>query len=117
MLRRWSNPYRARLGDPGSGHRVRRTAHGQALRRLGPATQARRAGGRLADADLFLGLDAADVATLCQQFELFDAARGKTLFQEGDGGDSLYVVLDGKVKLVKHDRHGRQSILAIKGPN
>ncbi len=103
--------------DPGSGHRVRRTAHGQALRRLGPATQARRAGGRLADADLFLGLDAADVATLCQQFELFDAARGKTLFQEGDGGDSLYVVLDGKVKLVKHDRHGRQSILAIKGPN
>ena len=38
------------------------------------------------------------------------------LFHEGDSGDKLYVVLDGKVKLGRTSSDGRENLLAILGP-
>src|SRR5213592_4892952 len=42
--------------------------------------------------------------------------RGEVLFHEGDAGDKLYIVLDGKVKLGRTSSDGRENLLAILGP-
>ena len=42
--------------------------------------------------------------------------RGEVLFHEGDEGDKLYVVTDGKVKLGRTSSDGRENLLAILGP-
>src|SRR4029077_5003516 len=42
--------------------------------------------------------------------------RGETLFHEGDSGDKLYIVTDGKVKLGRSSSDGRENLLAILGP-
>jgi len=43
-------------------------------------------------------------------------ARGRTLFNEGDPGDRLYVVTEGKIKLGRTAADGRENLLAILGP-
>src|SRR4029077_17885000 len=42
--------------------------------------------------------------------------RGEVLFHEGDPGDKLYIVTDGKVKLGRTSSDGRENLLAILGP-
>jgi len=42
--------------------------------------------------------------------------RGEILFNEGDEGDQLYVVTDGKIKLGLTSPDGRENLLAILGP-
>jgi CRP/FNR family cyclic AMP-dependent transcriptional regulator len=48
-------------------------------------------------AGLFQGVDPDDVEALAGEFEIFDAPRGAVLFHEGEPGDSLYIVLAGKI--------------------
>ncbi|UQX88162.1 Crp/Fnr family transcriptional regulator [Jatrophihabitans telluris] len=67
-------------------------------------------------AGLFQGVDPADVEALGNQFEIFDAPRGTTLFNEGEPGDSLYIVLSGKVKLGRKSSDGRENLVAVMGP-
>ena len=43
-------------------------------------------------------------------------ARGDALFHEGDPGDRLYVVTEGKVKLHRTSPDGRENMLAVLGP-
>jgi CRP/FNR family cyclic AMP-dependent transcriptional regulator len=42
---------------------------------------------------------------------------GTTLFQEGDAGNDMFVVLDGEVEIIKRSRRGRPQRVAILGPN
>src|SRR5688500_5669884 len=42
--------------------------------------------------------------------------RGEVLFHEGDEGDKLYIVTDGKVKLGRTSSDGRENLLAVLGP-
>ncbi|MBW9207432.1 Crp/Fnr family transcriptional regulator [Mumia sp. zg.B53] len=42
--------------------------------------------------------------------------RGEVLFHEGDEGDRLYIVTDGKIKLGRSSADGRENLLAILGP-
>jgi CRP-like cAMP-binding protein len=42
--------------------------------------------------------------------------RGEILFNEGEPGDRLYVILDGKVKLGRTSADGRENLLAVLGP-
>jgi len=42
--------------------------------------------------------------------------RGDVLFHEGDAGDKLYIVTEGKVKLGRTSSDGRENLLAILGP-
>jgi CRP/FNR family transcriptional regulator len=44
-------------------------------------------------------------------------ARGQTLFNEGETGDRLYVVLDGKIKLTRTAPDGRENLLSVLGPS
>ena len=58
------------------------------------------AGEVLRRAPLFEALDEEGARELRQAMSQVKLHRGERLFDEGDGGDSLYVVLDGKMKLI-----------------
>ncbi len=70
----------------------------------------------LRKAGLFQGVAPKDVEALGNQFEVIEAPRGTTLFQEGEPGDSLYIVLEGKVKLGRRSSDGRENLVAVMGP-
>ena len=68
------------------------------------------------NAPLFLALDdEASVALRASMIEL-DFARGQIVFSEGDPGDRLYVISEGKIKLGTTSSDGRENLLAILGP-
>lgn len=68
------------------------------------------------NAPLFLALDEeASIALRASMVEM-DLARGEVIFSEGDAGDRLYIIVDGKIKLGTSSSDGRESLLAILGP-
>ena len=68
------------------------------------------------NAPLFLALDdEASVALRASMVEM-DLSRGQVVFAEGDSGDRLYVIVEGKIKLGTSSSDGRESLLAILGP-
>ena len=68
------------------------------------------------NAPLFLALDdEASVALRASMVEM-DFARGQIIFSEGDAGDRLYVISEGKIKLGTTSTDGRENLLAILGP-
>ena len=68
------------------------------------------------NAPLFLALDEeASVALRACMVEI-DFTRGQIVFSEGDPGDRLYVIMDGKIKLGTTSNDGRESLLAVLGP-
>ncbi|MHA3700704.1 Crp/Fnr family transcriptional regulator [Jatrophihabitans sp. YIM 134969] len=67
-------------------------------------------------AGLFQGVDPEDAEALSDQFETVEVQQGRAVFREGDPGDSLYIVLSGKVKLGKHSSDGRENLVAVMGP-
>lgn len=70
----------------------------------------------LRQAPLFSGLDDEAAAALEASMSPASLRRGEILFNEGDDGDQLYVVTDGKVKLGRTSPDGRENLLAILGP-
>ena len=71
----------------------------------------------LRKAGLFQGVDAADVEALGGEFEILETTRGQVLFHEGEPGDSLYIILSGKVKLGRRASDGRENLVAVMGPS
>jgi CRP/FNR family transcriptional regulator len=53
---------------------------------------------------------------LCALGKALIYEKGEVIFQEGEPAFGLYVVCEGKVKLAKHSRHGKQQILKLLGP-
>jgi CRP/FNR family transcriptional regulator len=74
------------------------------------------AGVGLANAPLFAALDEDAAAALRSCMHDVNLARGRTLFNEGEPGDRLYVVTEGKIKLGRTAADGRENLLAILGP-
>ena len=70
----------------------------------------------LSRAPLFEALDAGASAALRSRVDEVVLTRGKRLFDEGDPGDRLYVVLDGKIKLTRAASDGRENLLSVLGP-
>ncbi len=70
----------------------------------------------LRKAGLFQGVDVADVEAISSEFEIMEVSRGQILFHEGEPGDSLYIVLSGKVKLGRRASDGRENLVAVMGP-
>jgi CRP/FNR family transcriptional regulator, cyclic AMP receptor protein len=67
-------------------------------------------------APLFDGLDDEGARALRRQTTEVKLARGEHLFLEGQVGDRLYVVLDGKVKLTRAAADGRENLWEVIGP-
>ncbi|MGA8850703.1 MAG: Crp/Fnr family transcriptional regulator, partial [Aeromicrobium sp.] len=70
----------------------------------------------LRQAPLFAGLDDDAAGTLAASMSDGGLRRGEILFHEGDEGDQLYIVIDGKIKLGRTSPDGRENLLAILGP-
>lgn len=70
----------------------------------------------LRQAQLFRQLDDEAAAALRATMEEVVLDRGDVLFREGDEGDRVYVVLEGKVKLGRTSSDGRENLLALLGP-
>jgi CRP/FNR family transcriptional regulator, cyclic AMP receptor protein len=70
----------------------------------------------LRSAPLFRELDDEAAAALRASMVEVQLGRGEVLFREGDTGDRVYVVIDGKVKLGRTSNDGRENLLAILGP-
>ena len=65
---------------------------------------------------LFAGLDEQATADLLSSMTPVHMERGDILFHEGEPGDRLYVITEGKVKLGRTSYDGRENLLAILGP-
>lgn len=65
---------------------------------------------------LFATLDDDARAALLGAMHEITLRRGEVLFNEGDPGDRLYLVIDGKMKLGHSSGDGRENLLAILGP-
>jgi CRP/FNR family transcriptional regulator, cyclic AMP receptor protein len=70
----------------------------------------------LMQAPLFSALDPAAASALRSATTVVRLSKGQILFHEGDLGDRLYVVEDGKVKLGTTSSDGRDTLLAVVGP-
>jgi CRP/FNR family transcriptional regulator, cyclic AMP receptor protein len=67
-------------------------------------------------APLFEGLDDESARALRRQMSEVKLSRGEHLFMEGDDGDRLYVVLEGKIKLTRAAADGRENLWSVIGP-
>ncbi|MEY4171157.1 MAG: hypothetical protein RLZ94_2230 [Actinomycetota bacterium] len=70
----------------------------------------------LMQAPLFSALDAEAAAALRASMTEKRVPRSGVIFSEGEPGDRMYVILDGKVKLGHTSPDGRESLLAVLGP-
>ena len=70
----------------------------------------------LRSALLFRELDDEAASALRASMVEVKLARGEVLFREGDDGDRVYVVADGKIKLGRTAPDGRENLLAVLGP-
>ncbi|MHB1065930.1 MAG: Crp/Fnr family transcriptional regulator [Candidatus Nanopelagicales bacterium] len=67
-------------------------------------------------APLFAALDPQDAAALRASLRETLVARGEALFNEGEPGDRMYIIIDGKVKLGQTSADGRETLLGVLGP-
>src|SRR6516164_10389704 len=93
--------------------RMREDGHGRCARRdrVIPAEE-----DVLSRAPLFETLDNEGAGALRAGVVDVQLGRGDRLFAEGDAGDRLYVVLDGKIKLTRTASDGRENLLSVLGP-
>jgi len=68
--------------------------------------------GRIA---LFKGLPAEDLRALGERVTPRSLPADAVVFREGDAGDSLYLILSGKVKVCLHDANGREFVVDARG--
>jgi CRP/FNR family cyclic AMP-dependent transcriptional regulator len=71
----------------------------------------------LARAGLFQGVAPEARNALESALQYGDYSRGEQVFTEGELGDSLYIVLTGKVKVGRRAADGRENMLSVMGPS
>lgn len=70
----------------------------------------------LASVPLFAALDGDTAELLVGALTTRAVVRGHVVFEEGDTGDRLFIVLDGKMKISRAAADGRENLLAVLGP-
>ena len=70
----------------------------------------------LSRAPMFAALDPEAAAALRSSMDTVNMNKGQVLFNEGERGERLYIITDGKMKLGHTSSDGRESLLAVLGP-
>jgi len=70
----------------------------------------------LARAGIFQGVAPDAVAALTEHLKPISFPVGHTVFREGDAGDVLYILTEGKVKIGRAGPYGKEGLIAILGP-
>ncbi len=66
---------------------------------------------------LFSSLKQHDLDLVFQAAKLFVYNSGQLIIRHGDWGDSLYIILDGKIRVLTHDYQGKDVTLQLLGEN
>jgi CRP/FNR family transcriptional regulator, cyclic AMP receptor protein len=84
------------------------------LESLGDATQfADQMHALIPKCTLLENFSAPEVRLLAQFMDVFRADPGVEIIREGDGGDFMLMILEGKVEVHKRDRWNTQQVLAV----
>lgn len=70
----------------------------------------------LLKAPLFQRMDRDAAAELAASMSTIRLSRGAVLFHEGDSGNQMYIIVDGKMKLGRIGAAGRENLTAVLGP-
>jgi CRP/FNR family cyclic AMP-dependent transcriptional regulator len=70
---------------------------------------------QLRECELFASLPESELDELATDLTLIDVREGESVFEQGDQGDALYLVLSGRIKLRRRTRDERNSLGAIIG--
>src|SRR5690348_18036476 len=70
---------------------------------------------RLADTELFAGVDAPTLARFDDPANLVRLRGGELLFAQGDRADSMYFVLHGRVEISVRGRDGNERVVDVEG--
>jgi CRP-like cAMP-binding protein len=70
----------------------------------------------LARSPLFQGVLPADLERLATSMSRRRYRRNEVVFHQGDPGDSLHIVVDGRVKITRESPEGDEAIVATVGP-
>jgi CRP/FNR family cyclic AMP-dependent transcriptional regulator len=71
----------------------------------------------LAKAGLFQGVEPEAAEALAAGLSYGDYSRGESVFTEGEQGDTLFIVMTGKVKIGRRAADGRENMLSVMGPS
>jgi CRP/FNR family transcriptional regulator, cyclic AMP receptor protein len=71
----------------------------------------------LAGAALFRGADPKDVEELCNSLDRRYFNAGTLIFEQGEPGALLYIIVNGKVKIGSSAEDGRENLIHILGPS
>ena len=66
--------------------------------------------------DIFAELSDDELSKVARLLKEQKVRENETVFNQGDPGDSLYVVLQGRVRIGTSDNFGRERVLAFYGP-
>lgn len=72
---------------------------------------------QLREVGLFGALSDEFLEHLTKTLSVMRVMVGETIFREGDPAREMYVVLDGEIEVLKKSRRGRETRVAILGPN
>lgn len=70
----------------------------------------------LRDAELFKDMPEAALQELARACRYVELPAGVTLFQQGEPGDALYILIEGQIHIVRRYPNGDEVILATEGP-
>lgn len=65
---------------------------------------------------LFGGLTEEAIQEFGSSLSVTDVEPGSAVFQEGEGGREMFVVLDGELEVLKRSKRGREARVAVLGP-
>src|SRR6266568_7274351 len=66
--------------------------------------------------DIFADLSHEELAKVARLLKEHKVRENDAIFAQGDPGDSLYIVLQGRVRIATNDHFGRERVLAFYGP-
>jgi CRP-like cAMP-binding protein len=66
--------------------------------------------------DLFAELNDSERSRIARLLKELKASENEVIFQQGEAGDALYIVLSGRVRISTSDNLGRERVLAFYGP-
>jgi CRP/FNR family transcriptional regulator, cyclic AMP receptor protein len=71
---------------------------------------------KLREIGLFGGLNDEVLEGIIQTLTILDMDSGSVVFQEGDSGREMFVLLDGEVEVLRHSKRGHETRVAVLGP-
>ncbi|MFP4496881.1 MAG: cyclic nucleotide-binding domain-containing protein [Vulcanimicrobiota bacterium] len=66
---------------------------------------------------LFKNLSASELSILAQKAAEVGFSKGQTVFRQGEPGDSLYIILGGKVRVIKELEKERKTVAILEEKN